>query len=102
VPRNPRGPRHVRFRTLAYASCEQLEGRRADPRDDLYALACISYELLRGFILRITAATVARNYRVSVVRPAASPVDDGERCRRVCPGIARGVRSVWQRGYVGC
>src|ERR1700678_2828368 len=26
------------YGTPAYASCEQLEGRRADPRDDLYAL----------------------------------------------------------------
>ena len=34
--------------TPAYASCEQLEGRRANPRDDLYALACICYELLAG------------------------------------------------------
>jgi serine/threonine protein kinase len=33
---------------LAYASCELLEGRPADPRDDIYALACISYELLAG------------------------------------------------------
>jgi serine/threonine protein kinase len=31
-----------------YASCEQLEQRPADRRDDLFALACISYELLRG------------------------------------------------------
>lgn len=54
----------------AYASCEQLEGRRADPRDDLYALACICYELLAGthpFGSRL--ATVARDYRVSLVRP---------------------------------
>jgi hypothetical protein len=34
--------------TPAYASCEQLEGRRADPRDDLYALACMTYQLLSG------------------------------------------------------
>jgi len=32
----------------AYASCELLEGRPADPRDDIYALACLSYELLAG------------------------------------------------------
>lgn len=31
-----------------YASCEQLENRVADRRDDLYALACIGYELLSG------------------------------------------------------
>ena len=34
--------------TPAYASCELLEGQPADPRDDLYALACLSYELLSG------------------------------------------------------
>ena len=31
-----------------YASGEQLENRPPDRRDDLYALACISYELLHG------------------------------------------------------
>jgi serine/threonine protein kinase len=34
--------------TPAYASCELLEGLRADPRDDLYSLACIAFELLAG------------------------------------------------------
>ncbi len=34
--------------TPAYASCELLDGQLADPRDDLYALACLSYELLTG------------------------------------------------------
>ena len=34
--------------TPAYASCELIEGREADPRDDLYALACLAYELLTG------------------------------------------------------
>jgi serine/threonine protein kinase len=34
--------------TPAYASCELLAGQPADPRDDLYALACLSYELLAG------------------------------------------------------
>jgi serine/threonine protein kinase len=34
--------------TPAYASCELLEGQSADARDDLYALACLSYELLAG------------------------------------------------------
>jgi serine/threonine protein kinase len=56
--------------TPAYASCEQLEGRCADPRDDLYALACICYELLAGthpFGSRL--ATLARDYHVSLARP---------------------------------
>jgi serine/threonine protein kinase len=34
--------------TPAYACCELLEGQLPDPRDDLYALACLSYELLSG------------------------------------------------------
>jgi eukaryotic-like serine/threonine-protein kinase len=58
------------YGTPAYASCEQLEGRRADPRDDLYALACICYELLAGsHPFESRPATLARDYGVSVVRP---------------------------------
>jgi serine/threonine protein kinase len=34
--------------TPAYACCDLLTGAAADPRDDLYALACVSYELLAG------------------------------------------------------
>ena len=34
--------------TPAYASPEMLEQREPDPRDDIYALACITYELLSG------------------------------------------------------
>ena len=34
--------------TPAYACCELLAGKPADPRDDLFALGCVSYELLTG------------------------------------------------------
>lgn len=34
--------------TPAYASPEMLEQREPDPRDDIYALGCITYELLTG------------------------------------------------------
>jgi len=34
--------------TPAYASPEMLEHRDPDPRDDIYALGCITYELLTG------------------------------------------------------
>ncbi len=34
--------------TNAYASCEALQGQFADRRDDLYSLACVSFELLSG------------------------------------------------------
>ncbi|MDB6087538.1 MAG: hypothetical protein JWN85_322 [Gammaproteobacteria bacterium] len=31
-----------------YASCELLQGLEPDPRDDVYAVACVTYELLTG------------------------------------------------------
>nr|WP_116337481.1 serine/threonine protein kinase [Cupriavidus taiwanensis] len=34
--------------TPAYASPEMFEHREPDPRDDIYALACVTYELLSG------------------------------------------------------
>ncbi|TCW84338.1 protein kinase [Burkholderia sp. SRS-46] len=34
--------------TPAYASPEMFEHREPDPRDDVYALACVTYELLAG------------------------------------------------------
>ena len=34
--------------TPAYASLEQLREQPPDPRDDIYALACVCYELLTG------------------------------------------------------
>jgi formylglycine-generating enzyme required for sulfatase activity len=34
--------------TPAYASPEMLEGKEPDPRDDVYALACVAYTLLTG------------------------------------------------------
>lgn len=34
--------------TPSYASCEMIDGLAADPRDDVYALACVAYQLLAG------------------------------------------------------
>lgn len=34
--------------TPSYASCEMLEGKQPSPSDDMYALACVAYELLTG------------------------------------------------------
>src|SRR5204863_9230633 len=34
--------------TPAYASCEMLEGKEAERRDDIYSFACVIYETLSG------------------------------------------------------
>jgi serine/threonine protein kinase len=57
--------------TPAYACCELLDGRIPDPRDDLYALACIAYELLTGaHPFQRRRASEARDFGVVAARPA--------------------------------
>jgi len=56
--------------TPAYACCELLEGQQADPRDDLYSLACVSYELLAGeHPFQGLRSTEARNRGLTPRRP---------------------------------
>jgi TolB-like protein/predicted Ser/Thr protein kinase len=38
----------ARALTPTYASCEMLEGKEADRRDDVYSFACVIYEMLCG------------------------------------------------------
>jgi serine/threonine protein kinase len=57
--------------TPAYACCELLDGRSPDPRDDLYALACISYELLAGaHPFQRRRANEARDFAIVPARPS--------------------------------
>jgi len=57
--------------TPAYACCELLDGRNPDPRDDLYALACMAYELLAGaHPFQRRRASEARDFGVVATRPA--------------------------------
>lgn len=57
--------------TPAYACCELLDGRAPDPRDDLYALACIAYELLTGaHPFQRRRASEARDFGVVAARPS--------------------------------
>ena len=75
--------------TPAYASCEQLEGQPADPRDDLYALACIAYQLLAGrhpFDGR--SSLQARALRLRPTRPRALRAD-----ALACAAPGAGLRS---------
>ena len=57
--------------TPSYASPEMLEKRDPDPRDDIYALACIAYELLTGrHPFDRVPATLARDNRLRAKQPA--------------------------------
>jgi serine/threonine protein kinase len=56
--------------TPAYACCELWEGQQADPRDDLYALACVAYELLAGeHPFQGLRSTEARSLGLTLRRP---------------------------------
>ena len=56
--------------TPAYASCDLLEGREPDARDDLFALASLSYELLAGeHPFQKRRATEARAMKLEPQRP---------------------------------
>jgi serine/threonine protein kinase len=72
--------------TPAYASCELLEGREGDPRDDLFALACLSYELLAGeHPFQHRRSTEARTLKISPSRP---PGLSGRQWRALTRGLA--------------
>lgn len=55
--------------TPAYASPEMFEHREPDPRDDIYALACVTYELLTG--RHPYARMSANEARAAGLKPAA-------------------------------
>ncbi|WP_179402634.1 serine/threonine protein kinase [Burkholderia guangdongensis] len=56
--------------TPAYASPEMFEHREPDPRDDVYALACVTYELLTGrHPFNRLSATQARSENLRAERP---------------------------------
>ncbi len=72
--------------TPAYASCELLEGRSPDPRDDLFALACLSYELLAGeHPFQHRRSTEARTLKMAPHRP---PGLSGRKWRALKRGLA--------------
>jgi serine/threonine protein kinase len=56
--------------TPAYACCELLDGRSPDPSDDIYAFACLSYELLAGVHpFQRRRSTEARDLGIVPIRP---------------------------------
>jgi len=72
--------------TSAYASCELLEGRPPDPRDDIYALACLSYELLTGaHPFQRRRSTEARDFGIVPRRPVGL---SRQQCRALTMGMS--------------
>jgi formylglycine-generating enzyme required for sulfatase activity/tRNA A-37 threonylcarbamoyl transferase component Bud32 len=64
-------PRVLGALTPAYASPEMIENHEPDPRDDIYSLACVAYELLTGVHPFSRAkATDARDGQMVPSRPA--------------------------------
>ena len=80
--------------TPAYACCELLAGRPADPRDDIYALACIAYELLAGsHPFQRRPSTIARDLGIVPTRP---PGLSGQQWKTLTMGLSwhRAARSI--------
>ena len=85
--------------TPAYACCELLAGRSADPRDDIYAFACLSYELLAGaHPFQRRPSTVARDLGIVPKRP---PGLTGQQWKTLAMGLSwhRGGRSILVRAW---
>jgi serine/threonine protein kinase len=74
VRQNSHAPDHeltLPFSASNYASCQVLEGERADARDDVFSLACIAYLLLSGaHPFPKSTAIEARGAKLRIRRPA--------------------------------
>lgn len=79
-------PKELGAFTPAYASCEILEGEISHPTDDLYALACVAYQLLGGkHPFNRLKATDARD---AGIKPAFIPELTKRQNRALVKGLA--------------
>jgi formylglycine-generating enzyme required for sulfatase activity len=74
------------FLTAAYASCEMLAGLEPDPRDDVYALSCFTYEVLAG--VHPFGGMAADKARTLGLKPLRIPSLDEARNRALYKGLA--------------
>jgi formylglycine-generating enzyme required for sulfatase activity/predicted Ser/Thr protein kinase len=86
--------------TPPYASPEMLEDEQPDPRDDVYGLACIAYEILTGrHPFERAAATVARD---SAMKPPRREGMSGRQFKAVLGGLQfdRDKRTPTAQGFI--
>ena len=89
--------------TLAYMAPEQLEGRKADTRTDIFAFGAVLYEMATGRkafsgssrASRISAIMTAEPEPISVLQAAAPPALD--RLVRTC--LAKDPEDRWQSAH---
>jgi serine/threonine protein kinase len=89
--------------TLAYMAPEQLEGRKADTRTDIFAFGAVLYEMATGRkafsgssrASRISAIMTAEPESISIVQAAAPPALD--RLVRTC--LAKNPEDRWQSAH---
>src|SRR5207245_11418239 len=85
TPQDPLTTEGMVVGTFQYMSPEQLEGREADARSDIFALGAVLYEMVTGrraFEGKTTASTIAAIMAaepppISSVQPLSPPVLEG-------------------------
>ncbi|MDQ2693880.1 MAG: serine/threonine protein kinase, partial [Pseudomonadota bacterium] len=76
----------LRARTPSYASLEMFQDQEPDPRDDIYGLACVAYELLAGqHPFNRKSAVYAKDH-------ALRPARIGKLGRRQWQGLEHGLK----------
>jgi len=76
----------LRALTPAYASCELLQGKEADRRDDIFSFACVIYEMLCGE--RPFGELTALEARGANAKPAPLAVLSGEQNAALTQALA--------------
>ncbi|MGH9142658.1 MAG: protein kinase domain-containing protein, partial [Vicinamibacterales bacterium] len=75
--------------TLPYMAPEQLEGKEADTRSDLFAFGCVLYEMIAG--RKAFQSESAAGLVTAIMTSEPPPIGD------LCPGVAEGIAYVIER-----